>query len=370
MSDMAFQSQARKGNSANEADRPGLTLIRAWLFAVMVLVLIIVMVGGATRLTDSGLSITEWKPITGVVPPLSEVGWLAEFEKYRQIPEYQQINKGMSLDAFKFIYWWEWAHRFLGRVIGVAFFVPYTIFWAKGWLTTRLKWQGAGLLALGGLQGFVGWYMVSSGLTERVDVSQYRLALHLGLAAIIVAALAWVAQDVDRQRQQRAGPRPTLAVRLGALALAVLVLVQILLGALVAGLDAGLTYVTWPLMDGQIVPDGLFFDAPWYRNLFENILTVQFNHRLVAYGLVVLASAHAVHAAIRADRATARRATLVAAALLVQAAIGIATLLSLVRIDVALTHQLAAFVILILAVLHADIAWRGAGAERQALPAR
>ena len=220
--------------------------IQAWLLAVAGLVFAMVIVGGATRLTDSGLSITEWKPILGALPPLNQADWLEAFEKYKQIPEYQVINRGMELGEFKFIFWWEWSHRFLGRFIGLAFFVPMLAFWLTGRLESRLRAPLAGLFILGGLQGLMGWYMVMSGLAERVDVSQYRLAAHLTLAAFIFAGLIWVTLDISQRRTGR--------VKFGPLALIVLIVLQIFAGALVAGLDAGLTYNTWPLMDGDFIP--------------------------------------------------------------------------------------------------------------------
>ncbi len=361
MTDMALDTPAGKGEVASPAKTRRIVLIRLWLLSVAALVLAMVLVGGATRLTDSGLSITEWKPITGAIPPLSAETWEAEFEKYRQIPEYQLVNKGMSLEAFKVIYWWEWGHRFLGRLIGLAFFVPFALFWARGWLTPRLKKQGIALLALGGLQGFVGWYMVSSGLTERVDVSQYRLALHLGLAAVILGALVWVVRDVGLARDRVHGVHSPAAFRVVSMILVVALFLQILLGALVAGLDAGLTYVTWPLMDGAFIPDGLLFQTPWFLNLFENVLTVQFNHRMLAYGIILLALFHIAQALAIRDRAARRRVIVLSAAIVGQAVLGVATLLSMVRIDLALLHQGLAFAILVLAVLHADANQRGLG---------
>jgi cytochrome c oxidase assembly protein subunit 15 len=174
--------------------------VAVWLYGVAALIFVMVIVGGATRLTDSGLSITEWQPILGVIPPLSEADWQAALEKYRQIPQYQLINRGMSLEDFKVIYWWEWAHRFLGRIIGLAFFVPLVWFWVRGQLSASLKPKLLALLFLGGLQGFLGWYMVQSGLTERVDVSQYRLAAHLGLAIVIFGAILWLALGLSLRR--------------------------------------------------------------------------------------------------------------------------------------------------------------------------
>ncbi len=322
--------------------------IRLWLYGVCVMILAMVVVGGATRLTESGLSITEWKPIHGVIPPLNEAEWQEEFAKYQQIPEYQLINKGMSLGDFQFIFWWEWAHRLLGRLIGVAFFVPMVWFWARGrvepWLKPRLV---AGFL-LGGLQGAVGWWMVASGLAERTDVSQYRLATHLTLAIVIFAYLFYLARRLALSEAGSAA-----AARHGVLAKALLVLVifQIFLGGLVAGLNAGLTFNTWPLMDGQLVPKGLFAMSPAWMNFFENVMTVQFQHRMVAYLVtgVVLWQAWRV---LRDGAAQALRMPmkLLLAAIFLQVTLGIATLLKHVPLDYALLHQGVAVLVLALSV--------------------
>ena len=330
--------------------------VRTWLWCVAALVFAMVFVGGATRLTDSGLSITEWRPITGIVPPLTAEGWEAELEKYRQIPEYQQINRGMSMAQFQFIYWWEWGHRFLGRLVGFAFVVPLVVFAVRRALPPGSMPKLLGLLALGGLQGVIGWWMVASGLTERVDVSQYRLGVHLTMAAIILASIAWVAQSmkpipsaVDARKAQ-----PAFGSGMATL-LAVFVLVQIFLGALVAGLDAGLTYTTWPLMDGDFIPPlaKLFIQEPWYVNFGDNPLTEQWVHRMGAYGLLALSLAHAWRMTRRAtDVRDAKLARMLAAVITVQAAIGIVTLLTQVRMEWALLHQFWAFMILTVAVLH------------------
>jgi cytochrome c oxidase assembly protein subunit 15 len=323
----------------------GTGAVRTWLHIVALMIVAMVVVGGATRLTESGLSITEWQPIHGVIPPLDEAEWQEEFDKYRQIPEYQLINKGMSLDAFKNIFWWEWSHRLLGRLIGVVFFVPFLFFLAKGWIEPKLRWPLFGLFVLGGLQGAIGWWMVASGLTERTDVSQYRLAVHLTFACVILAYTVWVARGMGSLRL----PAATPAIRRMAALIVCIVLLQIFLGGLVAGLNAGMTFNTWPLMDGAIVPSGLFIQDPAWRNLFENVATVQFNHRIVAYLLFAVALLHAWQAR---GSGHGRFALLLAAAVTIQAAIGITTLLLVVPIDVALSHQLGAVVVLWLAVAH------------------
>jgi cytochrome c oxidase assembly protein subunit 15 len=326
---------------------------RIWLALVLVAIFALVLVGGATRLTDSGLSITEWKPVHGVIPPMSEAEWQEELELYRQIPEYQLINKGMSLDEFKTIYWWEWAHRLLARGVGILFGVPFLFFLATGRVEKRLRWPLFGLLVLGGLQGAVGWWMVASGLVDRVDVSQYRLATHLTLACLIFAAIVWVMRGLA---PHSADPVPSDGLKRGAGALAGLVLVQIYLGGLVAGLDAGLASSTWPLMNGAIVPEGLLEISPAWRNFFENELTVQFDHRLGGYLLFALALWHML-ASIKhgAGSTHCRRSIVLFGMIAIQALIGIVVILTQVPVSWALMHQGWAVLVLGFAVAH----WRG-----------
>ena len=325
--------------------------IRLWLYAVAALVLAMVLVGGATRLTESGLSITEWRPVMGVVPPLSEGQWQEALAKYQAIPQYRALNAGMSLADFKVIYWWEWTHRLLGRVIGVAFLLPFVWFLWRGWIPRDLRPRLWSIFALGALQGAVGWWMVASGLSERIEVSQYRLAAHLTLASVIYVALIWAAAG-------RASP-PTFparaATRAGALCVLVLVLAQIYLGALVAGLRAGYAYNTWPLIDAALIPksDDLFFQMPPWRNFFENILTVQFDHRMIAYLVFIGAAVHAVDV-VRNERARGRIGALaLLAAVALQIVLGIATLLLVVPLPLALLHQAGAMLVLTVATLHA-----------------
>lgn len=340
---IAEQQRIRRNRSAQQI----------WLSIVLVAILALVLVGGATRLTDSGLSITQWKPIHGVIPPMSEADWQEELELYRQIPEYQLINKGMSLDEFKTIYWWEWAHRLLARGVGVLFGVPFLFFLATGRVEKRLRWPLFGLLVLGGLQGAVGWWMVASGLVDRVDVSQYRLATHLTLACLIFAAIVWVMRGLA---PHSADPVPSVGLKRGAGALAGLVLVQIYLGGLVAGLDAGLASSTWPLMNGAIVPEGLLEITPSWRNFFENELTVQFVHRLGGYLLFALTLWHMVASILRGRGSThCRRAVLLFVMVTIQALIGIVVILTQVPVGWALVHQGWAVVVLGFAVAH----WRG-----------
>lgn len=321
--------------------------VRWWLYVICLMVFAMVLVGGATRLTDSGLSITEWKPIHGVIPPLSASQWNEEFEKYRQIPEYQQINRGMSLSEFQFIYWWEWAHRFLGRIIGVVFFVPMVFFWATGRLTPALKPRLVALLFLGGLQGAVGWWMVASGLVERTDVSQYRLAVHLTLACIIFAYALWLARGLAPLREGKGSD--SLRIFAGVIAFAVLV--QIFLGGLVAGLDAGLAFNDWPTMDGSLVPGGLMLLEPFWQNFFENPKAVQFTHRMSGYVVILLIAANWL---LSMGSAAAKGAGILFVLAIAQALIGIVTLVMQVPLGWALAHQAGAIILLGAAIIH----WR------------
>lgn len=323
--------------------------VRLWLSLVALFVFAMVVVGGATRLTESGLSITEWRPLMGAIPPLSAADWAAEFEKYKAIPQYKLLNAGMTLDAFKAIYWWEWAHRLLGRAIGLVFALPFAVFLVTGRLGRRDIAPLGGLFLLGGLQGGLGWWMVASGLSERTDVAPYRLALHLTLACVILALTLAMAEA------RRAAPRADLGrrARQGANALIGLVLAQIFLGALVAGNDAGLVYNTWPLMNGVVLPSEAFDLAPWWRNLFENHALVQFLHRGGAYLLFVAVLAHGFHIRARAEGEMARLSGLTLVVLVTaQAGLGIVTLLTQVPLPLALGHQALAAIVLGAAVLH------------------
>lgn len=327
--------------------------VRLWLIAVAALIVAMVLVGGATRLTESGLSIVEWKPVTGALPPLTQEQWTQAFEAYKTIPQYRELNAGMSLGEFKAIFWWEWSHRLLGRFISVAYLVPFLYFLWRGVLTSDLKRRLWLIFGLGGLQGAVGWWMVASGLTHRTEVSQYRLAAHLMLALLIFAAIIWTLRRlVDK-------PPMLATARLKATSIALLVLtsVQIYFGALVAGLRAGRVYNTWPDIDGALIPSAarLFFEQPWWRNLFDNALTVQFMHRMTAYTLLALATAHAIDAMrSRAGRPVAGGALAIALAVLLQAVLGIVTLLYQVPILPALAHQAVAIMILTLAIVQVD----------------
>ncbi len=321
--------------------------VAVWLWFIAFLILCMVIVGGATRLTDSGLSITEWKPLLGAIPPLSHAHWLEAFEKYKLIPEYQIQNKGMSLEDFKFIYWWEWAHRFLGRIIGFAFIMPLMFFIVTRRVSRTLWPRLVLLFVIGGLQGALGWYMVSSGLSERVDVSQYRLAAHLSLATVLFAAVVYAALTlnavVERKRWWGSGL---------ALAFLALLFVQVAAGGFVAGLDAGHAAYDWPTMNGQWLPDGLANIEPLWRNWFENALAVQFNHRILAYVILALA-------VMQALLLRQRSSWIVLVAVLAQVLLGISTVLGQVKLHTALTHQATAMILLAFAIRHYVVVSRG-----------
>jgi cytochrome c oxidase assembly protein subunit 15 len=327
--------------------------VRWWLFSIAALIAIMVLVGGATRLTESGLSIVEWKPVTGTLPPLNQEQWTEAFEAYKTIPQYRELNAGMSLGEFKTIFWWEWSHRLLGRAIGVAYLLPFLWFLWRGVLGSDLRRRLWLIFGLGALQGGVGWWMVASGLSQRVEVSQYRLATHLILALLIFAAIVWTLR--------RLTDRPPLIVsarlRITSVALLVLTFVQLYLGALVAGLRAGRVFNTWPEIDGALIPSAarLFFEEPWWRNLFDNTLTVQFEHRMTAYALLVLAVLHALDAVrSRAGAAAVNGALALVAVITLQAMLGILTLLHQVPILLALAHQAVAIAVLMLAIFQAE----------------
>ncbi|MGQ4272602.1 COX15/CtaA family protein [Terrihabitans sp. B22-R8] len=328
--------------SAADKYRP----IRIWLWVVAAMVAAMVLVGGGTRLTESGLSITEWRVVTGTLPPLSESAWQEEFSKYQQIPQYKEINQGMALSEFKYIYYWEWAHRLLGRLIGLVFAIPLLFFWWRGMLDRTLAPKLAVLLFLGGLQGAIGWWMVTSGLAYRTSVAPYRLAVHLTLAFVIFALILAVASSLK--------PRPlgvTTGIKRMSWAILLLVFVQVFVGGIVAGLDAGMSFTTWPLMDGAVVPAfaSLTPLEPLWRNVFENPMTAQFLHRMIAYAIFVLALVHVYQAwgtsAVRSTRA-------LAVAVLVQAALGILTLIYVVPIGLALAHQFGALGVVAHAVMN------------------
>jgi len=305
-----------------------------WLFSVAGLVLVMIVVGGITRLTESGLSITRWEPVTGTIPPLDEAEWQAAFDLYRDSPQYQQVNRGMSLEDFKFIYFWEYVHRLLGRVIGLAFALPLIWFAARRAIPRGFGWKLVALLALGGLQGAIGWWMVASGLVDQPEVSHIRLAVHLLTAFLIFGALIWVALDLRTlARSPVARPARMSVAAIWAVAL---LFVQMLFGAYVAGLEAGYAFNTWPLMGEELYPEAAPWMEPWGRNFVDNPITVQFVHRWLAFA----AAAAIGLVAWRAWRAGHKVAgAVLAGAVVVQIVLGIATLLTGVALWLGVAHQ-------------------------------
>ncbi len=311
-----------------------------WLFAIAALIALMVVIGGLTRLTGSGLSITEWQPVTGVIPPLDQADWQAEFAKYRGTPQYELLNRGMGLAAFKTIYLWEWTHRLLGRILGAVFLAPFLVFLWQKRIDTRIASRLAVIFLLGAAQGVLGWWMVQSGLSDgRVVVSQYRLAAHLGLATILFGYVFWTALEIGGAARSRIGGSPWL--KSAGLALPGLVFVQMLLGAFMAGLDAGRAFNTWPSYAGRWIPLGLFDLEPWWRNHFENHAMVHFQHRTVGY-VVVLAVAFLFWRLRGAGRATKLAGIHVLALTAVQFALGVFTVWSSVALPLAALHQICA----------------------------
>lgn len=342
------EARAPRPGLIDRAPRGARRAIRLWLMAIFALVALMILVGGLTRLTDSGLSITEWKPITGALPPMSEAAWQAEFEAYQQIPEFRLVNRGMSLAEFKSIYWWEWGHRQLGRVIGLVWAVGFLFFW----LAKRIPpgWTGRlfGLGVLGGVQGAIGWWMVRSGLTgQMVDVASYRLAVHLGLAFVILGLSAWYILMLGRSEAEilqtrRMRERKLFSMSTGLMHLA---FVQILLGALVAGIDAGRGYIDWPWMNGRFIPDEILDYEPWWSNFFENPATVQFIHRMAGYLLVIFALVVWRRSRESGNRAVRGAFNLVAAMAVLQMLLGIAAVMTAAQLHAALTHQAGAILL-------------------------
>ncbi len=340
----ASSSQTRAGVSHAKQIAWWLTICAAMVFAM-------VMLGGATRLTESGLSMVEWKPLT-VTPPMGDAAWQAEFQNYQQSPQFEQKNSWMTVDDFKGIYWLEYLHRLWGRVIGMAFLLPFLWFLAKRAIDKPLAWKLAGLFFLGGAQGALGWFMVASGLESQPAVSQYRLAAHLFTALLLYAALIWTALDLFRARhyedRAQAGNAPLARL---ALALACAVVFVMVSGAFVAGLRAGLAYNTFPLMDGHLIPPGVLIIEPWYLNLFENATTVQFDHRVLAITLLlVIAGGWMWARRLRLTRRARRLVHAVMAMALLQVSLGISTLLLVVPMPLALAHQTGALILFTLAL--------------------
>ena len=342
--------------------------VAMWLLASAAMVAAMVVVGGVTRLTHSGLSIVEWKPLVGAIPPLTEADWRALFDKYRESPEARIVNAGMTLAGFQHIFFWEYFHRLLGRTIGVVFLAPLAWFAWRRVIPRPLAVRLSGIFVLGGLQGALGWYMVASGLVDVPRVSPYRLAAHLGLAFAILALMLWIALDLLRGPAAAAAPR---APGRPALGLAGLVLVMVLSGAFVAGTHAGFVFNTWPLMGSRFIPEGLFPIAPWWRNVFENIPLVQLDHRMLAY--TVAASVVALWIRCRRVDGLPRRARLAThallAALTLQVTLGISTLLLVVPVPLAAAHQAGAVLLFSAAVWAASELRAAQGAAGKATPA-
>ncbi len=336
--------------------------VAVWLLACCALLFAMIVVGGVTRLTHSGLSITEWQPIVGTIPPLSAQDWDETFAKYQATPEYRQVNRGMSLDAFKSIFWWEYAHRLLGRAIGVAFAVPLIWFALRRRIPRGYAPRLAVLLVLGGAQGALGWYMVQSGLVDDPRVSQLRLTAHLGLAFVIFGAMLWTALSLlrDRGDGESRGERARGLARFAAVIVAV-VFVMVLSGGLVAGIRAGFAYNTFPRMNGAWVPPEIMMVEPWYRNFYENMATVQFDHRAIALVLSLLVVAFWWRARGAASPVVRVAASLLLAMLAVQILLGISTLLMVVPLALAALHQAGA-VLVFAAAINAAHAARAAAA--------
>ena len=325
--------------------------VRVWLMILFAMVMAMIVVGGLTRLTDSGLSITEWQPVKGALPPMSAEAWDIEFEKYKQIPEYQLQNKGMSMAEFKAIYWWEWGHRLLGRVIGLVWAAGFGFFWATGRIPTGWTRRLFFIGVLGGLQGAIGWWMVASGLTgERLDVASYRLATHLGLAFVILGFIAWYVFSLGRSEaalmQARRSREPKLfSMGTGLMHFAFL---QILLGALVAGIDAGRTYTDWPLMAGGFLPPDMFDLSPVWRNFFEDPGLVQFMHRMSGYLLLIFGIVAWRRSRTSGNFATKRAFDWVLVMMFGQMVLGIGTVIYAAPLGIAIVHQVGAVVLWVL----------------------
>lgn len=337
---------ARAALATPRADRA----IAWWLLVCCALVFAMVVLGGVTRLTGSGLSMVHWKPVSGVLPPFNQAAWEREFEHYKSSPEYAHVNAGMSLDAFKGIFWFEYAHRLLGRLIGIAFLIPFLYFLLRRRIESFLVPRLTAMFVLGGLQGLLGWYMVKSGLVDNPHVSQYRLAAHLGLAVLIYVLMLWTALGILNGGNRPRAHAPSKLARL-ALLLALVVFITMMSGAFVAGLKAGFMYNTFPLMAGKLVPDGMWSVTPVYLNFFENVTTVQFNHRVLATGTFLAVVALWLAAKRWHPTRSERRwldAVLLAAML--QVGLGISTLLLRVPIPLAALHQAGAMLLLSVAL--------------------
>lgn len=323
-----------------------------WLFVICAMIYCMILLGGATRLTESGLSMVDWKPIMGIVPPIGEAEWQATFEKYQQFPEYQKINKnrGMDLQGFKSIFYFEYGHRVLGRLIGLAFLLPFLYFLVKGKIQRKLTTRFIAMFILGGLQGVLGWYMVKSGLVNNPAVSQYRLTAHLGAAMAIYVFIFWTALNLIRPQTVNVGVPAKLQRK--ALAITAIIVIMILSGGFVAGTDAGFVFNTFPLMYDHFAPPGMYALSPFYMNWFENVATIQFNHRIIAYVLCLMIP---VFWFMSKRYALAERSktiiNLLLVMLIIQIILGISTLLLVVPVSLGVMHQGGALLLLTLALM-------------------
>ncbi len=336
-----------------EADRTGArAAIRGWLWVLLAMVALIVVVGGLTRLTDSGLSITEWNLIIGALPPLNEADWIAAFEAYKTTDEFKLQNSWMDISDFKPIFWWEWGHRFLGRFLGIVWLIPLIFFAVRGMIPRG--WTGKLIFigCLGGLQGAIGWWMVYSGLSVRVDVAPYRLATHLGVAFLIFSFIWWYIMKLRKEEWEllQARRRRVHGMFAWSVALTTILFIQILMGALVAGVDGGLGYTDWPMMDGEFFPSSAFEMTPLWSNFFENMALTQFMHRLTAYLLMVVAVVFALKGRRTGHRNIAFWSTMVLIGVAAQAVLGIATLMHAAPLKLSILHQFGALLLLMLAL--------------------
>jgi cytochrome c oxidase assembly protein subunit 15 len=337
-------------SSTSSWKNPGPRAVGIWLLVIAALIAGMVTIGGLTRLTGSGLSITQWDPIMGAIPPLGDAQWQDAFAQYRHIPQYIREHQGMSLAEFKGIYWWEWTHRLLGRLLGIVFVIPFLWFAWRGAIARAQIPRMIVLFLLGGLQGFVGWWMVESGLETRVSVSQYRLAIHLGVAIILLGAILWTAFEYLRPKAAAAKAMPLAK---WAAAFVGLVYFQMLLGAIVAGLHAGLIYNTWPDMNGGFLPDAPWFWKPWFLNVFENAGLAQFDHRMIAYLVAIAAFALWLRGKrAKLEGAARRSGDLVLGLTGFQIVLGILTLLNQVPTALAAAHQATAVALFSAALWH------------------
>ncbi len=326
--------------------------VAIWLLLVAALIFAMILLGGITRLTHSGLSMVDWKPIMGVIPPLGEAQWQLAFDRYQQFPEYQIINHGISIDEFKSIFYFEYFHRLLGRLIGLAFLVPCLIFWHLGAIGKPLRGPMILMFFLGGLQGLLGWYMVKSGLVDNPQVSQYRLTAHLMAAVLIYSYMIWVALGLLMRKTTAIKPHRSNQLFTFSIGVCLLIALMIVSGGFVAGTKAGFAYPSFPLMAGQWIPEGMYALQPFWLNWFENITTVQFNHRLIAYSLMLIIPLFVIQL-IRHNVSKLYRNTAIAFLFLLalQVSLGIATLLLSVPVVIAVAHQGNAILLLTLSIV-------------------